>query len=1191
MDENESLVQALIAASRSPDESVRLAALADMAAVVSEAQGDEGLTVGQAFRVHGGVKELALALVEPTPFKLQALLVLANLCSAAVDASSAQTKSELLACCGAQPITACLHSEDEDVLVMACGLLQNLCHSQAWARATQKHGGVPEALLSHPSPLVVQYASGAWTNIVRCYEAAGEPTPALSSSDNDAARHLETELSVESMRRRHAYRVLSRGVKGMSAEARLRRLLNARERPPRARSNMRAPSAPQSSLRVDQSEASVRDTSRRLRRERVPETHLQGRVVSGRYVASAAAPMARALVAKGSSEWPVVEHNLELRLHELRQRGSQRAAQLLQAHWRGRAARMGMVETRDDVEVPAVHSSPATSPGSRVPFEILVLDSRDVSTLAAPPSIAGATALSPYDGLETTRPFVEAPAEERASCHRSTFERLSGHRARSVAPPQQDRSTEMVARRLRQLRLRGSVRAAQVLQARWRGRTARARMAEGHALERGTAAGGGSAPATFGMAHLAQVDPHAARRHGVSEPGEKCSAAASLEPLAALRTGAARPLRPVAQPPRVLEDYGRGASPFAGDCVPRQASFDHYKVFSGAIAGQTEGMADGADAHAANGTHRADVAEDRARAAALAVARADAIAVGASDMHIQAEQPTPRMHPNQRPPSLASETATRDEQHQSAVVPVEVAAAEAERRLLAAEAARHGRAEREAAEAAVHEAAERAAEQGRRREIWDEQRREQELIEKREALKRERDEHELARTRAAEAARKSNLAAAAVRERRRAEYQAAVRIQAGWRRKRAWRVIKPLRRAWLAERRRLDELAWAAEIERQNRQARNLPPTNRGVSWTQYARVRTRLPPQPSPLPPATEGNAAGVDGGNERGGMPSSTDVVQQNSMVGHKGPSATLLEVQLLQQANEHLLARLEALASGGPQRSGGLNAVSKPRQGQLPTHGLRHAQAHRETHRAAGSQQRCNALIEVKRPLASDAVQAGAGAGSSECKCYSVAAADDDTTGHTCRAASKGDDDGRPPRLPLATPRNDGFAGSHGCTDHAVYFGGALVGFGQQGPQTAVLSPGGKRYILQRAPSPSTRPRQPPAPHFAGNDRQCEPKDRHERYSRPPARSVAAAVAAAARSRPGMPASARYARPPPYSLPTALGAYTCRTGRTARPRGCPRQRLPWCDSITQHEPSSRVRSEKWDSLPRSVLLGWKR
>ena len=172
---------------------------------------------GRAFRRHGGTQKLVSALgwwnmlapsethlPEVAELRQMALELLANLSSDAVDATSSETKRDLLECGGDLPLMACLKSTDDLVVKLACGALQNLCQDVAWCEVileNKAHTDL-ERLLGHMDDSTVKYASGALRNMQVALRAAGLPVPNLSSQAEEsvalrkklaAVRHSESD--------------------------------------------------------------------------------------------------------------------------------------------------------------------------------------------------------------------------------------------------------------------------------------------------------------------------------------------------------------------------------------------------------------------------------------------------------------------------------------------------------------------------------------------------------------------------------------------------------------------------------------------------------------------------------------------------------------------------------------------------------------------------------------------------------------------------------------------------------------------------------------------------------------------------------------------------------------------------------------------------------------------------------------
>ena len=108
---------------------------------VNSAYGDVGAALGAAVREKGGVPVISKLWSDRDVLVQQrSLLILGNLCSDSVDASSAATKEILLQCRAEHALLACAHSEDPTVLLLACAALQNLCQDVSWAHAVMECG-------------------------------------------------------------------------------------------------------------------------------------------------------------------------------------------------------------------------------------------------------------------------------------------------------------------------------------------------------------------------------------------------------------------------------------------------------------------------------------------------------------------------------------------------------------------------------------------------------------------------------------------------------------------------------------------------------------------------------------------------------------------------------------------------------------------------------------------------------------------------------------------------------------------------------------------------------------------------------------------------------------------------------------------------------------------------------------------
>ena len=140
--------------------------------IVDAAFGEDGMAIGRAIRRDGvGLALLAhLATDEDADVRLQALHLIANLCSDAVDPGSASTKIDLLAePAGASAIAESLRADDTQVVLLACGALQNLCTNREWCRVATERALLRrlEELLGFPDAMMRRYSAGALKNIIQ----------------------------------------------------------------------------------------------------------------------------------------------------------------------------------------------------------------------------------------------------------------------------------------------------------------------------------------------------------------------------------------------------------------------------------------------------------------------------------------------------------------------------------------------------------------------------------------------------------------------------------------------------------------------------------------------------------------------------------------------------------------------------------------------------------------------------------------------------------------------------------------------------------------------------------------------------------------------------------------------------------------------------------------------------------------
>ena len=211
-------VPSLVALLRSPDENERHDALASLADMVDGAFGEAGAQMGLAMRANGGIALLSWLLADPSPEVQQmVLVVLGNLCSDSVDYDSQATKTLLLQSGGARALLSCVHTEDPEVLLFACGALQNLCFEPEWSECAVAHDIHVrlDLLLNHEDAMVVRYASGCLRNITRSLRIDG-----LSELAVSAVKERTLEHRREGWMKMHARARIARALLDIPSELR-----------------------------------------------------------------------------------------------------------------------------------------------------------------------------------------------------------------------------------------------------------------------------------------------------------------------------------------------------------------------------------------------------------------------------------------------------------------------------------------------------------------------------------------------------------------------------------------------------------------------------------------------------------------------------------------------------------------------------------------------------------------------------------------------------------------------------------------------------------------------------------------------------------------------------------------------------------------------------------------------------------
>jgi hypothetical protein len=118
-----------------PNNANREEALDLLCELVGGAWGAEGEALGVAIRDAGGISTITNLLETDEEMIQQALFLIANLASDAVDAQSALTKRQLLAIGAAPKLLTCLSSPETEVIAYAAAALQNCSTDPAWAAA------------------------------------------------------------------------------------------------------------------------------------------------------------------------------------------------------------------------------------------------------------------------------------------------------------------------------------------------------------------------------------------------------------------------------------------------------------------------------------------------------------------------------------------------------------------------------------------------------------------------------------------------------------------------------------------------------------------------------------------------------------------------------------------------------------------------------------------------------------------------------------------------------------------------------------------------------------------------------------------------------------------------------------------------------------------------------------------------
>ena len=147
----------------------RVEALGQLAQVVDTSFGDDAVQVGGYLREHGVLKSLVWLLEHSDAVAIQqtTLLILGNLASDAVDASSTLTKVRLKELGAFEALLPHLFSDVWLTLVYALGAVQNMCTDVEYVEVMQDTGVVArlQELAATEDPQLEKYAKGCLSNM------------------------------------------------------------------------------------------------------------------------------------------------------------------------------------------------------------------------------------------------------------------------------------------------------------------------------------------------------------------------------------------------------------------------------------------------------------------------------------------------------------------------------------------------------------------------------------------------------------------------------------------------------------------------------------------------------------------------------------------------------------------------------------------------------------------------------------------------------------------------------------------------------------------------------------------------------------------------------------------------------------------------------------------------------------------
>ena len=167
------LLDEVVARLSAEDTEEQLDALDELDALLEESFGEDGAQVGRAVRKGNGLNALAHMLCgDDSDVALQALHVIANLVSDAVDPSSTLTKDALLKLERVgKAVIRLLGDKDADMVLLAAGTVQNLCSTVGWCRFVVGQGALPKIIelleAEDDGSRARRYAAGALKNIIQ----------------------------------------------------------------------------------------------------------------------------------------------------------------------------------------------------------------------------------------------------------------------------------------------------------------------------------------------------------------------------------------------------------------------------------------------------------------------------------------------------------------------------------------------------------------------------------------------------------------------------------------------------------------------------------------------------------------------------------------------------------------------------------------------------------------------------------------------------------------------------------------------------------------------------------------------------------------------------------------------------------------------------------------------------------------